>query len=218
MGAFASSGQDAKQASLLRMHEGRGHHGLFTHSFWTGCNDPGLGGPWQGVGDVASNDRLREVFEAEHARLWRSVLAHCGDRDIASDAVAEAFAQAVRRGDELRDPAAWVWRAAFRIAGGQLATRHRWDPAYEGAQSSTDALPDEVAALLDALGRLGEVERRVVVLSLVGGLSATEVGRIVGASPGAVRVRLHRARRRLRDALTAENTSIPTSPRRDHGR
>jgi len=41
-----------------------------------------------------------------------------------------------------------------------------------------------------------------VVLSLVGGWSAAEVGAIVDASPGAVRVRLHRARRRLRAALT----------------
>lgn len=157
---------------------------------------------------MGQDQRLRAVFEAEHARLWRSVFAHVGDRDIASDAVAEAFAQAARRGDEVRDPAAWVWRAAFRIAGGQLVLQRRWD-AHDGrAQTSSDTLPDEVVALLDALARLGEIDRRVVVLSLVGGLSASEVGRVVDSSPGAVRVRLHRARRRLRAALTAE---IPTN-------
>ena len=59
---------------------------------------------------------LRAVFAAEHGRLWRSLLAYAGDPEVASEAAAEAFAQAVRRGEALRDPAAWVWRAAFRIA------------------------------------------------------------------------------------------------------
>jgi RNA polymerase sigma-70 factor (ECF subfamily) len=167
------------------------------------------------------------VFEAEHARLWRSVLAHTGDPEVASDAVAEAFAQAVRRGDAVRDPAAWLWRTVFRIAGGILAARDRHDgPAHDGrahdgradggeSAASTDTLPDEVVVLLDALARLGEADRRVVVLSLVGGLSATEVGRAVDASPGAVRVRLHRARSRLRAALT-DAVPVPgtATPRR----
>ena len=35
-----------------------------------------------------------------------------GDREVASDAVAEAFAQAIRRGDEVEAPLAWITRAA----------------------------------------------------------------------------------------------------------
>jgi RNA polymerase sigma-70 factor (ECF subfamily) len=158
---------------------------------------------------------LRSVFEAEHARLWRSLLAHTGDGEIASDAVAEAFAQAVRRGEALRDPAAWVWRAAFRIASGQLAARRRWSHAATEAQPAPDMLPDDVTALLDALARLDDTDRRVVVLSLVGGFSATEVGHIIDASAGAVRVRLHRARKRLRVALGADAPPEPTSQRRE---
>lgn len=76
------------------------------------CNDPGRIGPWWDVPDDEA--ALRSVFEAEHERLWRSLLAYAGDADLASDAPAEAFAQALWRGDGLRDPAAWVWRAAFR--------------------------------------------------------------------------------------------------------
>jgi RNA polymerase sigma-70 factor, ECF subfamily len=147
---------------------------------------------------------LRSVFESEHARLWRSLLAHTGDAEVASDAVAEAFAQALHRGGALHDPAAWVWRAAFRIAGGRLAARRQWVAPGAMAEASPDTLPDDVIALLDVLARLAESDRQIVVLSLVGGWSAAEVGAIVGASPGAVRVRLHRARKRLRSALGAE--------------
>lgn len=151
-------------------------------------------------------DRWRALFEAEHARLWRSLLAHTGDPDVASDAAAEAFAQAVRRGEAVRDPAAWVWRAAFRIAAGQLAAGRR-SGAGESPDSraaAADTLPDDVVVLLDALRRLPEADRRVVVLSLVGGLPAADVGRVVGATAGAVRVRLHRARRALMAALAPE--------------
>jgi RNA polymerase sigma-70 factor (ECF subfamily) len=76
-------------------------------------------------------------------------------------------------------------------------------------------LPDDVTALLDALARLDDTDRRVVVLSLVGGFSATEVGHIIDASAGAVRVRLHRARKRLRVALGADAPPEPTSQRRE---
>ena len=72
------------------------------------------------------------------------------DRDVASDAVAEAFAQALRRGADLRSPERWVWRAAFRIAAGELKQRR-----IEGG-SLTEAsydLPDETAELLVALPR-----------------------------------------------------------------
>jgi RNA polymerase sigma-70 factor (ECF subfamily) len=167
---------------------------------------------------VPDDEALRSVFEAEHERLWRSLLAYAGDADVASDAAAEAFAQALRRGDGLRDPAAWVWRAASRIAAGLLAARRREGGPVPGgavAGAGADTRPDEVAALLDALARLGPTDRRVVVLALVGGLSAAEIGVVVGASPGAVRVRLHRARRRLRDMLGAEAATGPGTPGRD---
>ncbi len=65
-----------------------------------------------------------EVLYREHGkRLWWALVAFSGDREIASDAESEAFAQALRRGDGIRDPLAWVWRAAFRIAAGELKAR-----------------------------------------------------------------------------------------------
>ena len=119
------------------------------------CERSGPDRPLVGVterGVVPDDEALRSVFEAEHERLWRSLLAYAGDADVASDAAAEAFAQALRRGDGLRDPAAWVWRAAFRIAAGLLAARRReGGPVPDGAGAGADTHPDDVAALLDAL-------------------------------------------------------------------
>jgi DNA-directed RNA polymerase specialized sigma24 family protein len=41
--------------------------------------------------------------------MWQAVLAFAGDPEVASDAVAEAFAQALRRGDAIRSPERWLW-------------------------------------------------------------------------------------------------------------
>jgi RNA polymerase sigma-70 factor, ECF subfamily len=71
-------------------------------------------------------DRLEPfaaAFDRTHERLWRALLAYSGDAEVASDAAAEAYAQAIRRGSAINDIDAWVWRAAFRIARGELARR-----------------------------------------------------------------------------------------------
>lgn len=154
------------------------------------------------MSQTAFADRVRSVWETDHARLWRSLLAWSGSADVATEAASEAFAQLLRRGDEVRDPAAWVWRTAFRIAAGDLH-RLRRDSPGELLVEPVD-LGDgrvEVVALINALGELEELDRQVVVLVLVAGWSSAEVAELVGSSPGAVRVRLHRARRRLRELL-----------------
>jgi RNA polymerase sigma-70 factor (ECF subfamily) len=151
--------------------------------------------------DTRDGERLRVAWEDHHAALWRAVLAWSGDREVASEAVAEAFAQAARRGEAVDDVARWVWRAAFRIAGGLLARRRTVIDALPDGSADPDALPDEVVVLVDALERLPERDRAVVVLAHVGGWDAREIAALTGSTPGAVRVRLHRARRRLQREL-----------------
>jgi hypothetical protein len=66
---------------------------------------------------------VESLYRVQGARLWRSIALSTGSRDVADDAVAEAFAQAIARGDAIHDPAAWIWRAAFGIAAGELKER-----------------------------------------------------------------------------------------------
>ncbi len=69
------------------------------------------------------NQSVEALYRQDSDRLWRAVRAFAGDPDIASEAVAEAYAQALRRGPAMRDPAAWIWRSAFHIAAGALKSR-----------------------------------------------------------------------------------------------
>ena len=152
-------------------------------------------------GDVRSHMTLapvEEVFVDQHARLWRSVVLWSGSTDVASDAVAEAFAQLLARGDAVRDPAAWVWKAAFRIAAGELA-RARRTPAVEVAPDAPDV--EGLIDVVNALRHLSERQRAAVVLADFAGYPHADIARILGSSTSAVGVHVHRGRRKLRSLL-----------------
>ena len=151
---------------------------------------------------VGFGTRVRDAWDEHHERLWRALLVWSGSREVASDACAEAFAQVLRRGEIVEDVGAWVWRSAFRIASGLLAER-RHDELGDAARAGADTA--DVVALTSALARLPDDDRTVVVLCLVGGWSAGDVAAMTGSTAGAVRVRLHRARARLRELLEVDD-------------
>ena len=148
---------------------------------------------------MVSARRDLEVLYREHGkRLWWALVAFSGDREIASDAESEAFAQALRRGDAIRDPLAWVWRAAFRIAAGELKARGRQaasisEPWYE--------LPEPAAEVTAALRQLPTQQRAAVVLHYYADRPIREVADVLGTSTSTVAVHLHRGRNRLRELL-----------------
>jgi RNA polymerase sigma-70 factor (ECF subfamily) len=121
---------------------------------------------------------------------------------ITDDAVAEAFAQCLRRGTEVRDPRAWVWRAAFRLAAGELKARRRFTSAPFDVSAPDQTPAVEVLTLLAALP--GN-QRAAAVLHWYAGFGTDEVARMLGIGRGTVRVHLSRARRRLEALLNEEN-------------
>jgi len=147
---------------------------------------------------LGPGSELERLFEKEAKRIWRALVAYAGDREVASDAMAEAFAQALARGDELRSPERWVWRAAFRIAAGELKARLRdralaEDPAYE--------MPEPPHDLIATLATLSPNQRAALILYHYAGYSTREIGQILGCSAATVRVHLSQGRRRLRHSL-----------------
>jgi predicted RNA polymerase sigma factor len=74
---------------------------------------------------IEPRDAVERVWREQGAKLWRSLVAYTADPDIATDAMAEAFAQALGRGPAVRDHDRWIWRASFRIAAGELQARSR---------------------------------------------------------------------------------------------
>ena len=145
---------------------------------------------------------IEALYRADADRLWRAVYAFAGDAEIASDAVAEAYAQLLRRGNAVRDPAAWVWRAAFQISRGALKDRRRVESAAV-ASDTEPARPDTYvdADLLAAVRQLPEGQRAAVVLFYYADLPIRQIADRLGTNGLAVRANLSRGRRRLRQLL-----------------
>jgi len=152
--------------------------------------------------EADAGTQLGALFLQEGDALWRAVYAFCRDPEIASDAVAEAFAQCLRRGTAVRDQRAWVWRVAFRIAAGELKERGRWGPF---PQPLTLEVPEESVRIVNALGALSSHQRAAVLLRHYGGYSAREIAELLGIGASTARVHLSRGQRRLRSLLEEDD-------------
>jgi RNA polymerase sigma-70 factor (ECF subfamily) len=146
---------------------------------------------------------LERLYREQGDRMWRSVLAFAGDPEVASDAVAEAFAQALKRGGAIRDPERWLWRAAFRIAAGELKARPRHSIVTDStvADEGIYEMEEPARDLVAALAKLSERQRASVVLHHAAGYPVKEIAAILGSTNAAVKVHLSRARKRLRELL-----------------
>ena len=142
---------------------------------------------------------IEALYRADGERLWRALYTYAGDREVASDAVAEAYAQLIRRGPAVRDPAAWVWRAAFRIARGAL---HKARQNQLGSLPEVDHLDAYVDQdLLTAVRQLPDGQRAAVILFYYADLPIRDIAARLDTNGLAVRANLSRGRRRLRQLL-----------------
>lgn len=148
--------------------------------------------------DLWSAEGVGLVYREQADRLWRALFAFCGNREIASDAVAEAFAQLLRRGAAVHSPARWVWKAAFAIARGELQRASQsqllnGERAYEPAEPAWE--------LRAALMEISPAQRASLVLHYYGGYPTSDIADMIDSTPASVRVHLYRGRRRLRGLL-----------------
>ena len=149
-----------------------------------------------GVTDLT--DDVERSYREHAEQLWRALVLFCGDREIANDAVSEAFAQAIARGSAIENVDRWVWRSAFNIARGDLKRRGRHTSALPDLPAE---VPTETVDLVRALAKLTPKQRASIVLHHYAGYSTKETAEIIGSTAGAVGMHLDRGRKRLRDLL-----------------
>lgn len=97
-----------------------------------------------------------------------------------------------------RSRADWSWEA---MLGGQFGPREPVDPG-PGLIELTEAA-DLASRVRAAVFGLPEGQRRAVLLVYLGGMTHAEAAAVLGIEAGAVKTRLHKARRTLRRTLRA---------------
>jgi len=150
----------------------------------------------------------RQAFEQLFATHYWPVRDFVRRRapDLAvEDVVAETFLVAWRHFAELgEDPLPWLLSVARRVLANQLradrrraALVARLKGLTRSSDSSWESPAEMNSVLATALVRLSEREREVLLLVAWDGLDPTRAAQVLGCSPTAFRVRLHRARRRI---------------------
>lgn len=166
-------------------------------------------------GDLRS---FEEVVRRTHRQVYTQALRLIGDRKDAEDVAQDAYLRMFRalkgfRGDAQFET--WLYRIVANAAMSHLRRRRRFGDVL--AEPEDAPLPEIVSPartddqavdrrmLEEAMGALPLSLRTVVVLKDIYGLSCQEIGDQIGASEGAVKVRLHRARQRLKLMLLGED-------------
>ncbi|MEO8693384.1 MAG: sigma-70 family RNA polymerase sigma factor [Acidimicrobiales bacterium] len=159
----------------------------------------------------APNDDFDAFFLSSYDRLTRSLAAAFGDRELAGEAVQEAFVRAYtrwRRVRRLDNPAAWVRRVAINLLRDQHRRRGRRDRAIArlAAMTPTHTLDDDHAAeeggVLGHLQSLPPQQRLAVALFYLEDASIADVAHAMSISEGAVKYHLNQGRTALRKAMS----------------
>lgn len=161
-------------------------------------------------GDPAA---MEDLIAGSYRAAYTLALRLMGNPDDAAEATQEAYIRMMRGLKRFREVGAfptWLFKIVSNVCMTEMRKRSRRDTPmevetmeYASSEDAEDLAVGKVfwGELEESVRKLPEVYRSVVVLRDIYGLSGEETADALGVSPGAVKVRLHRARRRLRDEL-----------------
>lgn len=161
--------------------------------------------------------RAREGGEAAIAALVRfaapTALAAArrvtGDAHLAEDAAQEAFLRAFRALDRYRPQSsfrAWIRTIAIRCAIDLVRRRRPESPLPETrpAPGNEETRHEDIDLLRAVLGELSPLDREILIAREVEGASDREIAERLETTVTAVRVRMHRARKKIRARFQEE--------------
>ena len=160
---------------------------------------------------------FREVFEIYRDRVYSLCCHMAGHGGDAEDLTQEIFIQAFKNITSFRAESAFgTW--LYRIAANRcLAETRKRRPVFASVEAMAEMNvvpiakgknPEEqlihkemTERVEEAIAALPEKQRLMFVLGTQTGMRYREIGEILECSEDAVKVRIHRARRRVRDTL-----------------
>ena len=156
-------------------------------------------------------DAFCEIYGKYKDRLYRYAYYRLGDSFAAEDAVSDCILEAYRGIGKLKEPAAfpaWIFRILRRCVSKKLDEMIKqknvipFDSANvdEKFSEEEDAIARRLT-VMEALGRLGEEDREIVLMATVLGQTSNEIAEITGLAPGSVRSRLSRDLSKLRELI-----------------
>lgn len=156
---------------------------------------------------------FQELFRTYHPVIVAAAFNRLSDVSDAEDAAAEVFAQAWRRRDAATHvfTIEWLYATLRNVVGnhyrGRLRHRRRVERATGHHPIQVESVSDADLDVRAAVNRLDPADRELIWMAYWEDLSREEIARILGCTPATLRVRLHRARKKLQDALGEDATN-----------
>ena len=153
---------------------------------------------------------MEEIYQQHAQTVYRFLMTHTRDADLAEELTQETFYQAIRssdRFDESCKVSTWLCAIAKRV----LLTYRRKHPTTEELEEQTMSVPSAESEALETVNRmelirlvheLPDPAREVVYLRAFGGLSFAEIGEVQGKTENWARVTFYRAKEKLKKANT----------------
>lgn len=162
---------------------------------------------------AGDGEAFGRVFDEHRDRVFRHALRLVDTVADAEDVTAAAFLELWRRRTDVRlvdgSVLPWLLVTASNIARNLRRSTFRYRrlldrlPRTEHALDPADHMDVISPSLASALRRLPTRDLQLVTLVIVEDVALADAATVLGITPGAAKVRLHRARTRLRTHLTA---------------
>lgn len=158
-------------------------------------------------------DILEQLYHTYHRRLTLYALSLCRDPYLAEDLVQEAFLRAYLSLPE-ETPSFFWWMV--RVLRNLLIDQKRrerfvsWEEAEMPTEGAEDAVlrQESVRSLYRGITALGEDDREILALYYFAQVSLRQIAQLLGLTEGAAKVRLYRARRRLKKRMEEDGYEI----------
>ncbi|WP_371783580.1 RNA polymerase sigma factor [Streptosporangium subroseum] len=163
-----------------------------------------------------ARDRFEAIYNAHYPAIHQYAARRTDSPEDTADVMSETFLTAWRRITDVPESDAarlWLYGVARRVMANQRRGHSRRAGLAERLKDESSAArpgPDGLDRVREAYDGLPARDREVLALACWEGLTSPEVGKVLGCTATAARIRLHRARKRLAKALglTKEGQAI----------
>ncbi|MGD9948312.1 MAG: RNA polymerase sigma factor [Desulfobulbus sp.] len=155
-------------------------------------------------------ETFRQFYTANKEKLFGYLVRKSGNVTLASDLVQESFTRYLEQYRHRELSLALLFTIGRNLLYDQMR-KHRWtveitesSVAGHGDEEQKYIQREDSQLVLDALRQLDEEDRDILALIVSSGMTYREIGEIYGCNEGTVKVRVHRARQKLRRLLAQE--------------
>jgi RNA polymerase sigma factor (sigma-70 family) len=161
-------------------------------------------------------DSLSPLFERYNVKMYNFFLRNCHDQELSMDLTQDLFQRIITYRHTYQEGAnfkTWIYRMAKNLNIDYYRKNHKWNMVYDTTEdlgSDEKLITEEIVydeekqQLFKAIERLSIEQRELIELSRFQDLKYSEISEITGDSIANIKVKVHRAIKKLKEVYYDE--------------